>query len=131
MTDVQEWSPSPNKLDATHARVLSELSEILELETLNVSAQQAGILESALSCPAEAWIDFAQDYSDQELVGWIKALTLWEAYHEAMNLGAKSPVIPLARVLRQRGSYSNSVTRWIRQHSDNRFLPYGSVSQLL
>jgi hypothetical protein len=36
-------------------------------------------------------------------------------------------VIPLARLLKSRGDYPEDLTAWIRAHTGNRFLPYGSL----
>ena len=45
----------------------------------------------------------------------------WEA-------GEHSPVIPLAKVLRQRGDkLDRDFLLWLRQVNDNRFLPYGPL----
>lgn len=45
----------------------------------------------------------------------------WEA-------GANSPVIPLAKVLRKRGErLDKALLQWLRQVSDNRYLPYGPL----
>jgi hypothetical protein len=45
----------------------------------------------------------------------------WEA-------GAKSPVIPLARLLRDRGArLDKSLLQWLRGVNDNRYLPYGPL----
>jgi hypothetical protein len=45
----------------------------------------------------------------------------WEA-------GEKSPVIPLAKVLRQRGArLDRDLLQWLREVNDNRFLPYGPL----
>lgn len=45
----------------------------------------------------------------------------WEA-------GAKSPVIPLAKMLRQRGvRLDKALLQWLRVVNDNRYLPYGPL----
>jgi hypothetical protein len=45
----------------------------------------------------------------------------WEA-------GAESPVIPLAKILRQRGTrLEKTLLAWLREVSDNRYLPYGPL----
>jgi hypothetical protein len=45
----------------------------------------------------------------------------WEA-------GAASPVIPLAKMLRQRGArLDKQLLQWLREVNDNRYLPYGPL----
>jgi len=43
------------------------------------------------------------------------------------ELGARSPVIALVRLLKQRGEYPDDLTGWVKANTDNRFLPYGSL----
>jgi hypothetical protein len=45
----------------------------------------------------------------------------WEA-------GADSPVIPLAKILRQRGArLDKPLLQWLREVNKNRYLPYGPL----
>jgi hypothetical protein len=40
-------------------------------------------------------------------------------------------VIAIVRELRHRGSYPKELTAWIKAHTTNRFLPYGSLADRL
>ena len=84
-------------------------------------------LAPLMALDADQWDAAARNEDGQELVAWIRFFTLAEARLPGFEAGAKSPVIPLARVLRQRGEYPPDLTAWIRAHSDNRFLPHGSL----
>ena len=53
--------------------------------------------------------------------------TLAETRLPGWEAGARSPVIALARELRRRGSMTPELGAWIKAHTDNRFLPYGSL----
>lgn len=65
------------------------------------------------------------------LVCWLRVLTLAERDVPGCDAGAKSPVIDIARMLRERGAYPDDLTPWIRSVSANRFLPYGSLADRL
>lgn len=73
------------------------------------------------------WQSAVTPLPDAALIHLIRFFTVaenlpgWEA-------GAESPVIPLAKVLRQRGArLDKALLQWIREVSDNRFLPYGPL----
>ena len=75
----------------------------------------------------QLWQDAAAAMEDEDILQLIRCLAVaenlpgWEA-------GAKSPVIPLAKILRSRGRrLDKDMLRWLRQVSDNRFLPYGPL----
>lgn len=73
------------------------------------------------------WRDAASTLADEELLHLIRFFAIaenlpgWEA-------GADSPVIPLAKVLRKRGTrLEKSLLQWLREVNENRFLPYGPL----
>jgi hypothetical protein len=73
------------------------------------------------------WRAAAEPLPDADLLHLIRFFAVaenlpgWEA-------GAASPVIPLAKVLRQRGArLDKALLQWLRQVSDNRYLPYGPL----
>lgn len=66
-----------------------------------------------------------------QLIDWLRALTLAETAIPGCDAGAKSPVIDIARLLRDRGDYPEDLTAWIKSVSKNRFLPYGSLMDRL
>ena len=61
------------------------------------------------------------------LIALIRFFTLAEQELPGWEAGSKSPAIACARELRLRGRYPADLTAWIRDHTDNRFLPYGSL----
>ena len=76
---------------------------------------------------ASHWDQVAASHSDDDLLHLIRFFTLaenlpgWEA-------GETSPVIPLAKTLRQRGmKLDKELLRWIRSVNNNRYLPYGPL----
>ena len=71
----------------------------------------------------------AQD--SERLIAWLKALVLAEEGVAGCDAGPRSPAIRIARLLRARGDYPQDLTAWIKAHSSNRFLPYGSLQDQL
>lgn len=77
------------------------------------------------------WEEAAESADADELVAWIRFFTLAEAKLSGFEAGARSPVVSLARVLRQRNAYPSDLTRWIKANTTNRFLPHGSLADRL
>lgn len=50
----------------------------------------------------------------------VEVLPGWEA-------GPKSPVIALVKLLKRRNAWGAETRKWIKQNTDNRYLPYGSA----
>ncbi len=76
--------------------------------------------------PADAW-QLAEALDDAEIDCLIRFFTLAEMQLDGWKGGKQSPVIPLVRILKQRGKFSDTLRKWIKTHTDNRFLPYGSA----
>ena len=77
--------------------------------------------------PATQWLEEAQQWQPEQVWALIRFFALAEAQLDWPG-GAESPVIPLAKSLRQRKApLSRDQLLWIREHSDNRYLPYGPL----
>ena len=117
------WEPSV-ALGAEHVTALDAAAERL-------GSADATRLRQVVAADAHARAAFFQARESTQLVGWLRALTLAEAEIPGCDGGAKSPVIDIARLLRERGDYPADLTAWIRSVSKNRFLPYGSLMDRL
>lgn len=131
MSDVVQWNPKSSNLSSIHAEVLHTLANELDSENFSVTEQQREILGPVVCIQHKSWLEFAKNRSTDLLVGWIKVLILCAELYPDLESGAKSPVIPLVRVLRERGQYPTTLTTWIKSHSSNKFLPYGSLEDRL
>ena len=122
------WDPGDRvTLSERHLECVRRGSTRLEDANLGLDEAQLQLLAPVMSLEADQWEAAARQEDAVELVAWIRFFTLVEARLPGFEAGAKSPVIPLARVLRDRGEYPADLTAWIRAHSDNRFLPHGSL----
>lgn len=127
MTDVEQWDPRSVSLGDHHRDILVNAWQDRKGSKLQLSQQDQETLRAALIAKPAEWKQFVELVDDATIVNWIKVLALCEEQYSGFDCGAKSPVIPLVSVLRARGSFSQELTGWIREHSTNRFLPYGSL----
>lgn len=99
------------------------LEQLEDLITPEESQGLAGLMQ----IDHELWRTAAQNLDAEQIIHLIRFFAMaenlpgWEA-------GEKSPVIPLAKVLRKRGQkLERELLLWLRQVNDNRFLPYGPL----
>ncbi|WP_237055399.1 hypothetical protein [Microbulbifer sediminum] len=96
------------------------LSDSLAREDLEASA--------LMRLPASQWLGACESLDNEQIWDLIRFFTLAEMQLPGWDGGAESPVIPLAKSLRRRkAALSRDQLLWIREHSDNRYLPYGPL----
>lgn len=100
--------------------------QLSQLEQL-LSDQEKQSLAGLMQIDHNTWRTAAEPLSEDDLLHLIRFFAVaenlpgWEA-------GADSPVIPLAKSLRQRGArLDKPLLQWLREINDNRFLPYGPL----
>ena len=126
---VETWEPaSPVRLTSqVVSEFLAAATQLSEPE-FALSAESVGRLAAyARQSPTADWTAAAEDLQEMELISLIRLFTLGEARFAAWESGSKAPVIPLAGVLRTRDAYPADLTKWIKNNTENRFLPYGSL----
>ena len=129
---VGAWDPS-EQITALDAPTLAELlgaAKRLNLDDFGLSAAAADRLAGTVRLAPEAW-RAAEGLADEDLIALVYFFTLAEGRFADWKAGAKSPVIALCRILRSRGAWPADLAAWIKAHSDNRFLPYGSLADRL
>ena len=104
---------------------LAENSQLGDLTT-QMSEQdksQFAIMQADLSL----WQNTLSDYSEAQLIALIQFFTIVEMALPEWVAGAKSPVISINKILKSRGhKLDREMLMWIKQNSDNRFIPNGS-----
>ena len=92
-----------------------------------IAGDESQILAGLMFIEHSAWLEAGENRPDEDLLHLIRFFAVaenlpgWEA-------GEKSPVIPLAKALRKRGArLDKDLLRWLREVSDNRYLPYGPL----
>ncbi len=129
---VDTFDPSAmgNPMDEAALRDLCSYAASFEGEELTLSELEAARFAALASHPG--WAEKAQEIESEVLIErLIKVFTLGEMRYSSWSAGDKSPVIVLVKVLKQRGSYDASLTRWIKSHTTNKFLPHGSLMDRL
>ncbi len=77
------------------------------------------------------WAEHVEQLDDETLVQLIRLLTVGEGACSGWQAGEKSAVIVLVRALKARGAFDTELSRWIKAHTDNKFLPHGSLMDRL
>ena len=131
MVDVGVWQPGAVPLNAATLVRLSEAADSLEKPDLGLTADERAGWGPLMKMPADVWSPLIAAEPDEHLVRIAKSLTVAEMRLPGWEAGARSPVIAIVRELRRRGSYPKELTAWIKAHTTNRFLPYGSLADRL
>tara|TARA_R110002072_G_scaffold219943_1_gene377516 strand:+ start:556 stop:960 length:405 start_codon:yes stop_codon:yes gene_type:complete len=104
----------------------SDEEKLAQLEQL-LSTTDKQRLAGLMKIDPLIWQTAAEPLLENDLLHLIRFFAVaenlpgWEA-------GATSPVIPLAKILRQRGvRLDKSLLQWLREVNDNRYLPYGPL----
>ena len=129
MGEIGSWDPDP-KLSEQHRDILNRAADAIDQPGLGITTETQQMLSSVIQASPQIWLDFVEQETTIRIIGWIKVLTLIEEVL-GVEVGAKSPVITLVRLLKKRNAYPNDLTEWIKSHSNNRFLPYGSLADRL
>ena len=132
---IGSWDPSLGsesealKLDAALLARLESYSRDEQLEQLSdvMSAEDKQQLAALMQLDHDQWRTAVEPLDSEAIGHLIRFLAVaenlpgWEA-------GAASPVIPLAKVLRERGErLDKTQLLWLREVSENRYLPYGPL----
>lgn len=141
MTSVDTWDPNQNN-DADTDTTSIDLEVLLRLAKIS-SNEQLEQLSEALTddeIPAyrhlmklhkEEWFKVSPELEQHTIIHLIRFFTLAEAQLSGWEAGSKSPVIWLCRELKKRGAFPDAeLIAWIKDHTDNKFLPYGNLLDL-
>ncbi len=100
---------------------LGELEAHLDSDTINAQAP-------LMTQSKERWFEAADALDNAQILSLIRFFTIAEMQLTGWEAGSKSPVIWLTKVLRQRKAPPDkSLLLWIRENSDNRFIPNGAL----
>jgi hypothetical protein len=82
-----------------------------------------------MTLPEAQWQECFETLTLTELLHFIQLFTLAEQHLPNCHAGADSAVIPAFKKYRGLlGQPDPDLLRWLRQQSDNRFIPYGSAN---
>src|SRR5690554_4518461 len=131
---VNSWIPNDAKaavaIDPQWLQRCIALSRDNLLEALPEQLSEEEKRDKAvyMRLPAPQWQQALEDLSSEELRLLLLFFTRAEMLLSGWDAGKDSPAIAINKVLRQRGEkLSKATLQWIRQHSDNRFIPNGGL----
>ena len=128
---VESWDPSATSLTSRHREILNHAASQLESETMQLTDDEQALLRPTMVVEAEAWLMFVAEESNASVEAWIKVLTLVERDFNGFEAGNRSPVLTLINALKSRDALPDDLFTWIKAHTQNRFLPYGSLADRL
>lgn len=131
MTSTGTWEPNQDQITPDSDRVrqwaattwLDANQLTSELDDLDRASLQRWI-----GLSAERWNDIFSKLGAVELVNLMRLGTLAEQHLPGCEAGERSVVIHAFHWHKQHhGQPDRELVRWIKSHTDNRFLPYGPV----
>ncbi len=130
---VDSWDPSSgSELSPLDLERFCRASAALEVAQFGLSDHEvARLAPFSRQQGSVDWSQLAADLDSASVVGLIRLFTLAEAVFPAWEAGARSPVVPLAALLKSRDAYPVDLTKWIKANTSNRFLPHGSLMDRL
>ena len=118
-----------NPMDKNLLAELCGVAETLSGDALALEPDD--VARFAIFATHPDWRTHAPQLEDATLIGLIRLFTLGEMQFASWAAGDKSPVVPLVKELKRRGTYPAELTQWIKAHTDNKFLPHGSLMDRL
>ncbi len=128
---VESWDPSAASLTSRHRVILNHAAEQLESGTIVLSDDEQALLRPVMLMDDDVWQAFVATESTASLEAWIRVLTLVERDVNGFEAGSRSPVLKLIKALKARDAIPADLFGWIKSHTQNRFLPYGSLADRL
>ena len=133
---VGSWDPNLAKPDtgvAVSPELLARFIDISREEQLesiadSVDGEQQQLYAELMTLPQQHWGAAVNTLPETDIYHLMRFFTMAEMQLPGWEAGDKSPVIWLNKVLKARGKpLSKDQIQWIKQHTRNRFLPYGSA----
>lgn len=124
---VGVWEPKkPTRVEPEKLTQWLEIFRGADPDDLPASLSEDTIQADAvfMKLDESAW-QAAEQLEDNELEDLIRFFTLAEMQVPNWQGGETSPVIYLVKVLRARNAFSPGLRKWVKRHTDNRYLPYG------
>ncbi|WP_444929652.1 hypothetical protein ACJJIF_17940 [Microbulbifer sp. SSSA002] len=128
--EPQVSSPNSETKEEFNREQLLKLIEIAESNNSFTESVESieNISSKLIRLPTQHWLEESENWSSAQLWQLIRFFTLAEMQLPGWDAGAESAVIPLAKVLKQRATpLTKEQLLWIRQNSNNRYLPYGPL----
>ena len=97
----------------------------------SIELDKAGELRFSILARHKGWSEVASQFQDEELKALARVFTILEHQYSSFSAGSDSPVIAIVRTLKSKGIWEKTDTQWVKAHTNNRFLPHGSLMDRL
>lgn len=120
---VDSWEPVPQPLSIQP----DQLKKLLQLASNPTDlTPELNWIQPFAQLEKAKWMEVAQSLNEDQLIGLIKLFTLSESQGN-WDLAEKSAVIPIFKVLRKQTGIDKELVQWVKEHTDNKFLPFGPL----
>ncbi len=137
MSGVGEWRPAAPGAERIEPQQLAQCADwggddsVLGALSQVIDAERQRDWAFLMRQPQSAWETAAAALDEEKIICLIRFFAAAEMQLPGWYGGDHSPVIWLARTLRQQNRrLSREMLLWLRSHSDNRYLPHGNVNAL-
>lgn len=124
------WTPAAAAPTPPDAAVLTQAAELGQAGADTFPDQALDALTSLQAWMRRTqaeWAPLLTPLDSNTLVGLTRFFTLAEQHWAGWDGRDRNPVVWLCKELKTRGEFPDAeLTRWIKAHTDNRFLPYGN-----
>lgn len=134
MTEV--WDPNAEHQKLTYVIEKDFLQEVIQrmalcnddnIESLFTTDEKISH-QAIMRQTKEAWFTAIDDLTESNLLTLIRFFTLAEVQYDNWTADDNSPVIWLAKRLRQQSkSLDKELLKWIKMNNPNKFLPFGPL----
>lgn len=125
---VGEFDPS-NLVEDLNEELIDQLSSLLVNGSLDLKPGE--IFRYATLVKHPGWKKKAGSLDSEVLGRLIRLFTLGEKQYSEWIADDKSPVIIFVKELKSRGEFEPAINKWIKSNTSNKFLPHGSLMDLL
>ena len=124
---IDVWEPKEKSLISRN--LLYQISDAFRVNRLDSDFFSEDFIKdnADLMQQAPESFDIVNSFPDDVIIDLIKFFTVAEMTYSGWKSGKKSPVIYLVKILKGRAVFCDGLRKWIKNNSDNRYLPHGSV----
>jgi hypothetical protein len=124
---IGSWEPNSEKTSIPNEALLAAIA-LMNSDFPSEAPEDIKPLQAFAKSNQKIWQETLSDFSPDDIRALCRFFTLAEANWTDWFGGDKNPVIWLCKILKKRGEFPDKeLTAWIKQNTDNRFLPYGNV----
>lgn len=127
---IGTWTPHQDAPTPPDAVALNQAADLgAEADNHFPDAPETAVqsLQPWMQQARSAWAPVLEPLPTDQLVNLVRFFTLAEHHWSGWEGQDKNPVVWICKELKTRGAFPDpELTRWIKAHTENRFLPYGN-----